>query len=269
MAFLLLLIVAEVTIAYVVGTIVGLQRLGTESSMLLSVSLQLVAVVVATAIMLRSVDVRPWSDVGMDRRAAAPRALAEGWLLGGAAIGLACGVLLLTGWLRIVPGPEGSSLSAALSLTVFLIVAALGEELVSRGYLLTTLRDGLGGPTAVGVTSLLFGAAHLRNAGVTVQSFCIVTLAGVFLGAIRVTFRSVYASSAAHVAWNWVLAVAFHASVSGMRFEAPDYRMVEQGPDWLTGGQWGPEGGLAAALGMIAALAYLYRTRLQRRKESS
>jgi hypothetical protein len=267
-AFLLLLVVAEVAVAYVAGTLIGLQRLGAESTLFLQFSLQLVAVVVATAIMLRSIDIRPWRDVGMDRGAARPRALLEGWLLGGAAIGVACAVLLLAGLLRIVPGPDGSSLSAAFSLTAFLIVAALGEELISRGYLLTTLRDGLGERTAVGVTSVLFGAAHLRNAGVTVESFLIVTLAGIFLGAIRVSFRSVYASSAAHVAWNWVLAVGFHASVSGMRFDAPDYRTVEQGPDWLTGGPWGPEGGLAAAFGMLAALAYLYRTRQRRREES-
>ena len=269
MAFLLLLIVAEIAVAYVAGTIIGLRRLDTESALLLQVSLQLLAAVIATAIMLRSVDVRPWSDVGMDRGAARPRLIAEGWLLGGMAIGVACAVLLLAGWLQIVPGPEGSSLAAALSLTVFLIVAALGEELISRGYLLTTLRDGLGERTAVGVTSLLFGAAHLRNAGVTVESFLIVTLAGVFLGAVRITFRSVYASSAAHVAWNWVLAVAFHASVSGIHFDAPDYRTVDHGPDWITGGPWGPEGGFAAALGMLAALAYLfYRTRHRRRGES-
>jgi len=260
--------VAEVAVWYVASTLVGLRALGTESTMLLQVSLQLAAAFLATAIMLRSIDVRPWADVGLDRRAARPRVLLEGWLLGGLAIGAACAALLATGWLRIVPGPDGSSLSAAFSLTVFLIVAALGEELISRGYLLTTLRDGLGGGTAVGVTSLLFGAAHLRNAGVTLQSFCIVTLAGVFLGAIRLTFRSVYASTAAHVAWNWVLAVAYHASVSGIRFDAPDYRTVDRGPAWLTGGQWGPEGGLAAALGMLLVLAYLYRTRLSRRRES-
>jgi uncharacterized protein len=259
--------VAEVAVAYVASLLIGARRFGTQSTLFFQVSLQLVAVVVATAIMLRSIDIRPWGDVGMDRRAARPRALLEGWLLGGLAIGLACAALIAARELRIIPGPEGSSLSAAFSLTVFLIVAALGEEMISRGYLLTTLSDGLGERTAVGVTSLLFGAAHLRNAGVTVQSFCIVTLAGVFLGAIRVTFRSVYASTAAHVAWNWVLAVAFHASVSGIRFDAPDYRTVDQGPDWLTGGQWGPEGGLAAALGMLLVLAYLYHTRLRRRGE--
>jgi uncharacterized protein len=259
--------VAEIAAAYIVTSFVAPARLGAENTLLLQVTLQLAAAVVATAIMLRSIDVRPWQDVAMHRGALRPRVVLEGWLLGGLAIALACGLLLLAGWLRIIPGPEGSSLAAALSLTVFLIVAALGEEVISRGYLLTTLSDGLGARTAIVVTSLLFGAAHLRNAGVSVQSFLIVTLAGVFLGAVRMAYRSVYAATAAHVAWNWVLAVAFHASVSGIRFDAPDYRTVEQGPDWLTGGQWGPEGGLAAALGMFAGLAYLYRTRLLRRGE--
>lgn len=267
MAFLLLLVVAEVAIASAAGTLVAAGRLGQEQEMFFQVVLQLMAALLATAIMLRSVDVRPWKDVGLDRAAVRPRVLVEGWLLGALTIGLACAALLAAGWLRIVPGPEGSSLAAAGSLTVFLVLAALGEETISRGYLLTALRDGVGDRASVGVTSLLFGAAHLRNAGVTAQSFFIVVLAGVFLGAIRLAFQSVYASTAAHVAWNWMLAVAFHASVSGIRFEAPDYRTVSQGPAWLTGGQWGPEGGIAAALGMFLGLGYLYRTR-QRRGET-
>jgi membrane protease YdiL (CAAX protease family) len=267
-AFLLLLVVAELAIASAAGALVAAGRLGPERELLFQVVLQLMAALLATAIMLRSVDVRPWADVGLDRSALRPRGLVEGWMLGALTIGTACALLLAAGWLRIVPGPEGSSLAAAGSLTFFLVLAALGEETISRGYLLTARRDGVGDRAAIGVTSLLFGAAHLRNAGVTAQSFFIVVLAGVFLGAIRLALRSVYASTAAHVAWNWMLAVAFHASVSGIRFEAPDYRTVSQGPVWLTGGQWGPEGGIAAALGMFLGLGYLYRTRLQRRGET-
>src|SRR5207302_1475265 len=58
--------------------------------------------------------------------------------------------------------------------------------------------------------------------------------------------------------WNWIMAVALHASVRGVAFEAPDYRMVDAGPDWITGGVWGPEGGAGAAAGMFVGLAYLY-----------
>jgi hypothetical protein len=46
---------------------------------------------------------------------------------------------------------------------------------------------------------------------------------------------------------------------------APNYRIVDAGPDWLTGGPWGPEGGAAAMLGM--AVAFIYLQRRPRREE--
>jgi hypothetical protein len=67
-----------------------------------------------------------------------------------------------------------------------------------------------------------------------------------------------------HFAWNWVMAAWLHTSVSGIAIIAPDYRVVDAGPDWLTGGAWGPEGGLAAALSMFAVVIYLYARHLRR-----
>jgi len=221
----------------------------------------------ATAIMLRLIDGRPWSDVGLGWQAARPRALLEGLLLGGVTIGAACGALLALGWLRIVPATPGSSFVAAARISVLLLPAALAEEVVSRGYLLTVIRNATSAWIAVAFTSLLFGVAHLRNPGVTIGSFVNVTLAGVFLAAVRLAFDSLYAAWAAHAAWNWIMAVPFHASVSGLAFDAPDYRTVSDGPAWATGGAWGPEGGVAAAAGMLAGLYYLYRAR-RRREES-
>jgi membrane protease YdiL (CAAX protease family) len=226
----------------------------------------LVAALAATAIMLRSVDVRPWRDVGLAPSAARVAVVALGWGLGFAAIGAACGVLLAVGWLRIAPAEAGSSLGAAARITVFLIPAALAEEVLCRGYLLTVIRDRIGTWGAVGTTSLAFGVLHMSNPGWTLASVAIVALAGIFLAAVRVTYDSLYAAWAAHVAWNWVLAVPLHAPVSGLRFEAPDYRTVSAGPAWVTGGAWGPEGGLAAAAGMVMCLSYLYARR--RREES-
>jgi hypothetical protein len=189
-----------------------------------------------------------------------------GWCIGFAAIGVASGVLLVAGWLRIVPGEPGSSLGAAVRITVFLIPAALAEEVLCRGYLLTVIRERIGTWGAVGTTSLAFGVLHVSNPGWTIASVGIVALAGIFLAAVRVAYDSLYAAWAAHVAWNWVMAVPLHAPVSGLRFESPDYRTVDAGPDWITGGAWGPEGGIAAVLGMLACLYYLYARR--RREES-
>jgi len=267
LAFLLLIFLVQGVLVTVFATPIHWLDRAVGDQLLVDSLLLVVAVVVATAIMLRSIDVRPLTDIGVSRAAARPTTILQGWCLGGLTIAAACGVLLALGALRVEPSTPGSSLMVALRATVMLVPAALGEELAARGYLLTTVRDGVGAPAAVVITSLLFAVAHLRNPGVTAESLFNVALAGVFLAAIRVVLDSLYAAWAAHVAWNWVMAVPFHASVSGLDFGAPDYRTVSHGPAWLTGGQWGPEGGIAAALGMLAGLAYLYRTR-PRREES-
>ena len=61
--------------------------------------------------------------------------------------------------------------------------------------------------------------------------------------------------------------VIFAVSVSGLPLESPDYRYVDAGPDWATGGVWGPEGGAAGGLGMLGGLAYLYARRKSRRQQ--
>jgi uncharacterized protein len=223
--------------------------------------LSFLAVLVTTTLMVRAVDRRPWRELGLGRLAASPSAFVNGLLIGAAAIGLTCAMLYLAGWLRIVPALPGSSLVAGVRVSGFLLVAALSEELLCRGYLLSSIRDALGMRGAVIATSVIFGLLHTLNPGVTVESVMLVMLAGVFLAAVRVVFDSLYAAWGAHMAWNWVMAVPLHAKVSGFQFEAPDYRAISTGPEWISGGAWGPEGGLAAAVGMLAALAYLYARR--------
>jgi len=108
------------------------------------------------------------------------------------------------------------------------------------------------------VTSVVFGLMHIANPHVDAESILAVTVAGFFLGAILLATRSLYAAGAAHFAWNWVMAGALHISVSGLPAQDPDYRTIETGPDWLTGGPWGPEGGLAAVVLMFIVIFYLY-----------
>jgi hypothetical protein len=119
------------------------------------------------------------------------------------------------------------------------------------------------------LTSVAFGVAHAGNLA-TAQplALLLVTLAGVFLGWVVLARRSVYAAIAAHVAWNAVLVAALHTEVSGARLGAPPaYRVVDAGPDWATGGPWGPEGGLAAGAGITVALL-ITLSRRRSREES-
>lgn len=230
--------------------------------------IEAIGVLGGTAIALRVIDHRPWSDVWMGRDAARPSLLALGFALGATAIGLPILVLIASHWLRNAGGPPGSWLLAAFRVTLFLAPAALIEELLTRGYILSVLRESWGWAWAITTMSIVFGLMHLFNAGVTVESVLLVTLAGFFLALVLYVTRSLYAAWMAHLAWNWTMAVLFHASVSGIPLEAPAYRYVDAGPNWATGGAWGPEGGLFAGFGMCAGIAFLIARRRRSVMES-
>ena len=215
----------------------------------------------------RFVEPRRWAAIRFDLTALRLRSIVVGALLGAAAVALPSLLLVGIGWLRVVPGVAGSSIMAGLSAIVFLAPAALWEELMFRGYAFTVLSEWLHPAVALGLTSLVFGLVHLQNSGASIPSISVVVLAGVFLGSVLLVTRSLYAAFAAHLAWNWTLAAGLHAAVSGIPFAAPDYQMIDAGPDWATGGVWGPEGGVPAALGLTAATIYLYLRR-SRREES-
>jgi membrane protease YdiL (CAAX protease family) len=214
--------------------------------------------------MLRRVDKLPWSTVGLDRAAASPPVMIKGAAVGGLTIGVASLLLLGTHMLRIDSTLPGSWWGEAWHSTIVLLPAAFFEELFIRGYVFAVLRRTAGWKLALIVTSVVFGLLHAGNPGADAESILAVTVAGFFLGAIFLATRSLYAAGAAHFAWNWVMSGALHIAVSGVPSRDPDYRVVETGPDWLTGGPWGPEGGLAAVAAMFMVLFYLYGRYLRR-----
>jgi membrane protease YdiL (CAAX protease family) len=261
-AFYLLFTAIYAMLAFAALRVPGVERGGIQA--ILIPWLTLVSVIIATYVMLRLVEKLPWDPVALDRPAASPRLMLKGGALGGLTIGLASVGLLAIHQLRIEPNIPGSWWGAAERSTAILLPAAFFEELLFRGYAFSVLRRTAGWKTALVITSIAFGFVHAWNPGADAESILAVIVAGFFLGVILLATRSLYAAGAAHFAWNWVMAVALHIEVSGVSSPNPDYRTVETGPAWLTGGPWGPEGGLAAVAAMFVAIFYLYGRYLRR-----
>lgn len=220
--------------------------------------------VIATAAMLFWVDNKSWDYVGLGAHAARPGLLARYALLGALAIALPSLLLMAMGQLRAVPAAPGSWWAATGLTFANLLPAAAGEELLLRGYIFAVLRESIGWRWTVIATSIVFGLFHVPNPGADAESVLLVMLAGFFLGAVLLATGSLYATIAVHFAWNWMMAAGLHAPVSGIPVLAPDYRVVDAGPDWLTGGAWGPEGGLGAAVSMFVVVIYIYARHLRR-----
>lgn len=258
----------------VAGPVIALlgRRLGVRSPLALAEFTLLAAMLVAHAVMLRLVDRLPWTFVGLGRSQAGGSRLATGLAVGAVGILLPSGVLLLVHWLRAVPNASAHDtwLGYAGASALLFLPQSLAEELLARGYLFAAVRDAAGWKWALAITSVAFGLLHAANPGADLQSILIVMLAGVFLGGVLLLTESLYAAWMAHFAWNWSMAALLHASVSGLAVSGPGYRVVDAGPDLVTGGPWGPEGGLAAVASMMLCLWILvawHRRRVARADE--
>jgi hypothetical protein len=139
------------------------------------------------------------------------------------------------------------------------------EELIFRGVPQVVLGDAFGRGTAIVVLAVIFALMHGLNPGITPLATGNIALAGVFLGASFYLPGGLWTATGVHLGWNATLA-ALAAPVSGLPFAMPwlDYRAG--GPGWLTGGGFGPEGGVLATVAL--ALATVVTVRLIRHSAS-
>ena len=191
------------------------------------------------------------------RYRAGPRG--SGFVLGSVAGALAAGTALavaaLVGgadWIRDEGTPAGY-LQAATTTILILAPAALSEEVLFRGVPMVLLASALGRGTAVVLVSIAFALFHFANPNVTMLGIGNIALAGIFLGLAFYAPGGIWTAWGAHLGWNAMLA-ALDAPVSGVPFRIPflDYDAGE--PAWLTGGRFGPEGGLSSTFALTIAV---------------
>lgn len=147
----------------------------------------------------------------------------------------------------------------------FLVPAALAEELIFRGVPLVLLSEAFGRGTAVVGLGVAFAVAHSFNPGISPLALGNVALSGVMLGAVFFLPGGLWTATSVHVGWNTTLA-ALAAPVSGVPLPVQGIDYLPGAPSWLTGGGFGPEGGLLAT-GVLAA-ATVVTVRLGRKERS-
>ncbi len=141
------------------------------------------------------------------------------------------------------------------------IMVPLTEELVFRSAILGALLLLIGRPAvAVVISAAVFGGAHSANANATILSVLSTMLGGLAYGGAFAVTERIWLPFGLHFGWNYAQARMFGFSISGgaVRGPAPFIQQHDLGPPLLTGGAYGPEGGLfgiGARLFVLAAIA--------------
>ena len=241
------------------GMAEALRLLGGSDLYMVLALFSTVAMTAVTLLFCRLIQKRRPDTLGFVKRGAGREyliGLAAGFVAFSAVI-LLC---VLTGTIRIegLSGTFGGGIFALFM--VGYMVQGMGEEVLCRGYLMVSVGRRYPMWVAVFSNAVIFAALHLLNHGISVLAFCNLTLFGVFASLYFIKRGSIWGIGAFHSIWNLVQGNFWGLSVSGGATECSVFRttMVE-GRDIINGGAFGPEGGLAVTVVLLAGICVLLR----------
>lgn len=184
-----------------------------------SKSLQLLAVFMPGIVLLKWVDKRPIALLGIGFYKGTLKELSTGMLMGLILMPLSISILWLTGVATFsFNGFSMDLLLYLLSVLGIFIISAAYEEILFRGYIFQSLIEGSNFWITLGIYSLLFGAAHLSNEGITIFSIVVTVISGVFLGVVYFKTRALWMCIGVHFIWNWTMAPLFGMGLSDSKF---------------------------------------------------
>jgi membrane protease YdiL (CAAX protease family) len=244
--------------------------------------LMILTLFAVSALAARLLDRRAVASLGLGFNSRWLQQLSIGLLLGVIFVSAIIGILAASGALGFHSSGIGAGEIALNFLLVLLLLIGVSffEELLFRGYVLQVLAEGIGDfigylrksgsresadrcgkIVAAFLLAAPFGIAHYTNDGGTVTGALATGMAGLLLALAYFRTGSLWLPVGLHTTWNLFLGWVYAATVSGEQLPGAPFETSASGPDWLTGGSFGPEASLLAFIAMALMVLYIYRSR--------
>lgn len=138
-------------------------------------------------------------------------------------------------------------------------LVAFSEEISFRGYILKNFIDGMGLKSAIILNSIMFSALHIPSFGfynldITrgIMAFIIIALISTIMSILYLKY-GLLSAVGFHLVWNFLQYHIFTLS----SIQDGILKISYTGPDWVTGGNYGPEAGMIGFVVVFIALSVL------------
>lgn len=176
-------------------------------------------------------------------------------------IELAIGWLKIERWAFSVLTADAALRALWLALLVNL-VAAVGEEFLFRGVLVTGLKDAWDAPGALFISSVIFGASHILVSGARQTSWLIfiplLALPGLMLGWAYLRTGNLWLATGIHFGWNFFQDNFFNLAARTNADSLVGFATIQSGPGWVIGTEFGIEVGLAGIFALLLVSTCLW-----------
>ncbi|HEL2383292.1 TPA: CPBP family intramembrane metalloprotease [Streptococcus suis] len=225
-----------------------------------TLSLELLAfafISLAIIIWARFVEKSPWLGLGMTKKGAF-KDFILGWGIGAAML-ITC-VLLMWGFgaIRISSVQFSPQLFGEfLVLVLAWSVQGTTEELLTRGWMFSSLSAKYNIPVGILISSLFFTFLHLGNDAISLIPLLDLTLFAILASLVMLKTGNLWVISGIHAAWNCFQGNVFAFPVSGTQAGQAFIAVETSGPDWLSGGAFGVEGSVISLIIQGLMIAWL------------
>lgn len=137
------------------------------------------------------------------------------------------------------------------------VIQGMAEEVLCRGYILLAIVRKNKVWAAVTFSSLIFVFMHSNNTGFGVIPVINLFLFALFEAIYFLATENIWGISAIHTTWNFVQGCIFGFGVSGEALMPSIFRFSCSDTTILSGGQFGPEGGLVVTFVMVVSIGLL------------
>ena len=137
------------------------------------------------------------------------------------------------------------------------VIQGMAEEVLCRGFIMLSIVRKNKVWLAIAFSSLIFALMHISNTGFGLLPMINLFLFAVFEAIYLLETDNIWGISAIHTAWNFTQGCVFGLSVSGEELMPSVFRVSCNDAAILSGGQFGPEGGLVVTLILVCSLAML------------
>jgi len=222
--------------------------------------LSYLSLIAAIIIVLKFIDKKRLKDIGLNNPINHIKELIFGLLLGAVSISLVFAILLLSGNLKMANGfnEPNFNIQQVTGLILFIFVG-IDEEMFSRGYCMTVLQQTGKKWVPPVISAVIFSLLHLLNPNVSFMGILNIFLVGLLLSYMTIKTRDLWMPIGYHITWNYFQGNVFGLAVSGTSRNGI-YNVEYIRDNLLTGGGFGPEGGIVATGAIILGflLVFLY-----------
>lgn len=231
-----------------------------ENYSLIIVTILALGATISTVISRRYLDKKSFVSLGLSWDKQATRDLIYGFLFSGLMAATFFLLLILLGILDFQGfNFEGVGTMKSFDFVQYMKILTLGslllvllehtivsywEELVFRGYLFQNMIEGMGLIVAITISCVIYGLIHYLNPNATILSSTII----IGFGFLRIygylETKMLWLGIGMHTGWNFFQGPIFGFAASGHKKATLLQHTFKSETDYLTGGEFGPEGSI-------------------------